>query len=75
MRGARRICAQHELGVLDDLARQLPERVCEQGDVVAGVVGAGVAGPQHPGQRLTGGGLAGTVEVGRVCPMKCVWSW
>jgi hypothetical protein len=59
-----RVAAQQDLLVLDELAGQPGERAIEHADVVAGVVGAGVARPQQAGQRLTPGGPVGAVEVG-----------
>lgn len=39
-----------------DALRQLGDRLIERTDVVGSGAGAGVAGSQHAGERLTGGG-------------------
>jgi hypothetical protein len=52
--GSRGVDAQQDLDVLDVLGRDLLQRGLGDRDLVDGGVGAGVAGPQHPGQRLAG---------------------
>src|SRR5680860_1114363 len=64
VRGPGGVEAQDDLGVGGDVRGQLLERLFGDLDLVGHRVGAGVAGPQQPCQRLPAAGVGGAVEEG-----------
>lgn len=59
VRRAGRVAAQHDLSVLDHVAGELLKRIGEDGEVVAGVVGARVPGRSRPASGIPPAGRSG----------------